>query len=205
MKKSTLERILKVTVILTLLGIVIFQLLGINIFSKEGFVKIPSLISGIILFWVFYIGVGWKWPLLKYIVYQENINGTWFGNYSSQDFTTDNKFEGEIVIVIRQSFLRIDVKSFTVNYINYSFGEAFSYDSKSDSNQLIYLYSQSQFNPTDDSIRKGTSELMLHFNVNGKEFFGDFWTNHNSKGTLNLKKVTSKHTKSFLEAKKYAI
>ncbi|MCS3797149.1 hypothetical protein [Niastella sp. OAS944] len=151
----------------------------------------------------FYISIGWKWPLFKYIVYQENINGTWLGTYSSTDFTTEQKYSGEIAIVIRQSFLRIDVKSLTINYINYSFGEAFTHDSKSDSNQLIYLYSQSQFNPADDTIRKGTSELMLHFNVNQKEFFGDFWTNHNSKGNLNLKKVTSKHAKSFLEAKKF--
>nr|WP_255487967.1 hypothetical protein [Pontibacter sp. KCTC 32443] len=181
----------------------IFQLLGINIFSKEGLVKIPSLISGVVLFWVLYISFGWKLPLVKYIVYQENINGTWFGQYASTDFTTNKIYEGEIAIVIRQSFLRIDVTSLTENYINYSFGEAFTHDSKSDSNQLIYLYSQSEFNPTDDKIRKGTSELMLHFNVDEKEFFGDFWTNHNSKGNLNLKKVKSKHAKSFLEAKKF--
>lgn len=201
MKKSTLERILKVTVILTIIGIVIFNLLGINIFSREGLIKIPSLISGIVLFWVFYISIGWKWPLLKYIVYQENINGTWFGTYNSTDFTTNQMYNGEIAMVVRQSFLRIDIKSMTSNYINYSFGEAFTYNSKSDSNQLIYLYSQNQFNPTDDNFRKGTSELMLHFNVNGQEFFGDFWTNHNSKGNLNLKKTSKKHSKSFLEAK----
>lgn len=202
MKKSTLERILKVTVILTLIGILIFNLMGINIFSKQGFIKIPSLISGIVLFWVFYISIGWKWPLFKHIVYQENINGTWFGTYDSRDFTTNKNYNGEIAMIVRQTFLRIDIKSMTSNYINYSFGEAFTYDSKSDSNQLIYLYSQSEFNPTDDNIRKGTSELMLHFNVSGQEFFGDFWTNHNSKGILNLKKVSKKHSKSFLEAKK---
>jgi hypothetical protein len=204
-KKSTLERILKVTVILTVIGILVFQLVGINIFTKAWFIKIPTLISIVVLFWIFFISIGWKWPVLKYIVYQENINGTWFGAYYSTDYTSDQKYSGEIALVIRQSFLRIDVKSFTTNYINYSFGEVFAHDSKSDSNQLIYLYSQSQFNPTDDTIRKGTSELMLHFNVNQKEFFGDFWTNHNSKGNLKLKKVAYKHAKSFLEAKKLSV
>ena len=205
MKKATLERILKVTVILTIIGIVIFNFFGINIFNKEGFIKIPSLISGIVLFWLFYISIGWKWPLLKHIVYQENINGTWFGTYDSKNFTTDETFNGEIAMIIRQSFLRIDIKSMTLNYINYSFAEAFTHDSKSDSNQLVYLYSQSQFNPTDDSYRKGTSELMLHFNLDGQELFGDFWTNHNSKGNLNLKKISNKHFKSFLEAKNSTI
>lgn len=205
MKKNTLERILGVTVFLTIMGIILFHLFGINIFTKTGIVKIPSLISSVVLFWAFYFSFGWKWPLLKYIVYQENINGTWFGKYSSKDFTSDKVYNGEIALVIRQSFLRIDVMSFTNSYINYSFGEALTYNSKNQSSQLIYLYSQSEFYPKDDKIRKGTSELMLHFNVNGRELFGDFWTNYNSKGTLNLRKVKSKHAKSFLEAKKYII
>ncbi|WHT39702.1 hypothetical protein QNH98_03190 [Myroides sp. mNGS23_01] len=174
MKKEILERILKVTIILTVLLIIIFNLLGINIFTKAGIVKIPSIISIIVVFWMFYISIGWKWPLLKHIVYKENINGTWLGTYFSKDFTTDNKYNGEIVIVIRQTFLRIDVKSHTERFINYSFSESFSYDEKSDTNQLIYLYTQNQFDPTDDNYRKGTSELILHLNVNQKELTGDF-------------------------------
>lgn len=203
MKKSTLERILKVTVILTVIVILMFQLFGINIFTKEGAVKIPTIISIISFFWVFYISYGWKWPIIKYIVYQENINGTWYGKYTSKDFTSNEVYKGKIAVVIRQSFLRIDVTSLTNKFINYSFGEAFTHDSKNKSNQLIYLYSQSEFKPTDDNIRKGTSELMLQVNLDEKLLFGDFWTNHNSKGNLNLKKVSSKHAKSFLEAKQY--
>lgn len=202
MKKSTFERILQVTAVLTIIIIFIFRLSGINIFSKEGVIKIPTIISIVVIFWAFYLGIGWKWPLIKYIVYQENLNGTWFGKYNSKNFTSDEVFVGDIAIVIKQSFLRIDVKSYTEHYINYSFGEALKYDSKSDTNQLIYLYSQSQFNPADDNIRKGTSELMVHFNLSATELYGDFWTNHNSKGKLNLIKLSSKHSKSFLEAKK---
>src|SRR5690606_38223276 len=129
MKKSTLERILKVTVLLTVTVILIFQLFGINIFTKEGAVKIPTIISIITFFWIFYISYGWKWPLIKYIVYQENINGTWYGKYFSKNFTSNQTYEGKIAVVIRQSFLRIDVTSLTKEYINYSFGEAFSHNS----------------------------------------------------------------------------
>lgn len=193
---------MKVTVILTVAVILIFQLFEINIFTKEGAVKIPTIVSIITFFWIFYISYGWKWPLIKYIVYHENINGTWYGKYSSKDFTSNQTYEGKIAVVIRQSFLRIDVTSLTKDYINYSFGEAFSHNSKNKTNQLIYLYYQSQFKPTDDNIRKGTSELMLQINIDEKVLFGDFWTNHNSKGNLNLKKISSKHAKSFLEAKK---
>ena len=202
MKKQTINRILYITIILAVLGFFILKLFNINILTKDGAMKIPSLLSGVVLFWGFYFSIGWKLPILKYLVYKENINGTWLGHYSSKNFTSNDVFQGEIAVVIRQNFLSLNVKSFTENYINYSFAEVLNYDSKSDTHQLIYLYSQSQFNPTDDNIRKGTSELNLHCNIKSKELFGDFWTNHNSKGDLKLKKITTKYTKSFLEAKK---
>jgi len=202
MSKEILTRILYVTIILAILGFLILNLFGMNILDSTGFLKIPSLLSGIVLFWTFYIAIGWKLPLLKYIVYKENLNGTWFGTYTSKNFTSNEEFNGNISVVIRQNFLNLNVKSFTENYVNHSFGEVLNYDSKSDSHQLIYLYSQNEFNPTDDNYRKGTSELNLHCNVDEDEFFGDFWTNHNSKGFLNLKKISKKHCKSFSETNK---
>lgn len=200
MRKKTLYRILYVTIILAILGAFIFQLCGINLLKKDGFTKIPSLLSAVVLFWGFYLSIGWKIPGLKYLVYKENLNGTWYGTYNSKNFTSAEEFNGGIAVVIRQTFLTLDVKSYTENFINYSFGEVLNYDSKSDSHQLIYLYSQSQFNPTDDNVRKGTSELNLHCNIHQEELFGDFWTNHNSKGFLQLKKISKKHSKSFAEA-----
>jgi len=202
MGKNTINRILYITLILAVVGVFILKLFHINILAKEGLIKIPSLLSVIVLFWGFYFSMGWKLPILKYLVYKENLNGTWLGYYSSKNFTSNDVFQGEIAVVIRQSFLSLNVKSFTDKYINYSFGEVLKYDSKSDTHQLIYLYSQSQFNPTDDNIRKGTSELKLYCNIKSKELFGDFWTNHNSKGDLKLTKITKKYSKSFLEAKK---
>lgn len=203
MNKKTLDRILQITGILVVLGIFIFTLFNINIFTLEGVTKIPTLISGIVLFWGIYISWGWKTPILKRLVYRENLNGTWYGTYSSKDSLSNVHYEGEIAIVIRQSFLRLNVKSYTSKYLNYSFGEALNYDSHSDSHRLIYLYSQSQFNPTDDNTRKGTSELQLISEPKKDKLFGDFWTNHNSKGYLNLTRITVKHSKSFEEAKSY--
>lgn len=203
MRKKTLDRILKVTIILAVIGFFILNAFGYNILTKEGFPKTTMLLSGILLFWTFYIAVGWKIPLIKYIVYQKNLNGTWFGTYKSTNFTSSEKFEGNIAVVIRQNFLTLNVKSFTEHYINFSFGEVLNYDSKSETHQLIYLYSQNQKDKANDDIRKGTSELNLQCEIKHEELFGDFWTNHNSKGFLRLKKVTNKHSKSFSEALKF--
>ena len=200
MNKKLITRILQVTIVLALIGAFVLRIFDINIFTRKGVFKIPMIISLIVLFWGFYFSIGWKWPLLKKLVYRENLNGTWFGTYTSKNFTSNEEFNGEIAVVIRQNFLNLNIKSYTTNYINYSFGEALNYKSKSDTHQLIYLYSQSEFKPTDDNIRKGTSELQLHCDTKKKEIFGDFWTNHNSKGYLNLTKVSKKHCQSFEDA-----
>lgn len=203
MNKELLIRILQATVILVILLIFLFLSFGINVFTLAGVSKLPSILSLVVLFWGFYFSIGWKWPVLKSIAKRENLNGTWFGTYTSKNQLTNAEFEGDISVVIRQNFLVVDVKSFTDKYINYSYGEALNYDNKSDKHQLIYLYSQNDFKPTDDNVRRGTSELQLHYDLKRKELFGNFWTNHNSQGYLNLKKISSKQAKSFNEALTY--
>jgi hypothetical protein len=204
MSKELLIRILQVTAILVILLIFLFLTFGINVFTLAGVSKLPSILSLVVLFWVFYFSFGWKWPVLKNIAKKENLNGTWLGTYSSKNQLNSAEFDGEIVVVIRQNFLVVDVKSFTEKYINYSYGEALNYDNKSDTHQLIYLYSQNDFKPTDNNARRGTSELQLHYDLKNKELFGNFWTNHNSQGHLNLRKISSKQAKSFNEALTYS-
>jgi len=204
MNKELLIRILQATVIIVILLIFLFLSFGINVFTLAGVSKLPSILSLVVLFWGFYFSIGWKWPVLKSIAKRENLNGTWFGTYTSKNQLTSTVFDGEIAVVIRQNFLVVDVKSFTDKYINYSYGEALNYDNKSDKHQLIYLYSQNDFKPTDDNERRGTSELQIHYDFKSKELFGNFWTNHNSQGYLNLKQISSKQAKSFNEALTYS-
>jgi len=204
MDKELFTRILQVTVVVVVLLLFIFLFIGIDIFSFKGISKLPSIVSLVVLFWAFYISFGWKWPILKLLAYKENLNGTWFGTYTSINVMTKEKFEGQIAVVIRQTFIMINVKSYTSNYVNHSYGEVLNYNNKSDTNQLIYLYSQNEYNPTSDDDRKGTSELQLNYSNKKKGLFGKFWTNHNSQGHVNLSKLTRKQLKSFDEALIYS-
>src|SRR5690349_658794 len=127
MDNNILNRILQVTVILVVLGIFILKLFSINVFGLAGFLKIPTLISVIVFIWALYFTWGWKIPFLRKLVFKENLNGTWFGTYHSKGITSNTEFKGEIALVIRQSFLSLNVTSYTDKYVNNSFGEALNH------------------------------------------------------------------------------
>ena len=202
MDNDTIKRILQYSGLLVfLIGPFVFWKFNIEVKSFKALTTCFSILSGIVIWWTCYFSFLWKWKGFRRILYKENLNGTWLGEYNSNSLTDGKVYQGEIVIVIRQNFLNLNVKSFTEQYINYSFGEAVNYDSKSESHQLVYLYSQSQFKPIDDNIRKGASELKLLMEPNELKLFGSFWTNHNSKGTLSLKRISEIHCTSFKEAK----
>ncbi|MGH1335974.1 MAG: hypothetical protein ACRBFS_07580 [Aureispira sp.] len=202
MERTIINKVLQYSCICAILfAVIAFHRMDIEFMSFKAVTTCSSIISIIVLFWTAYFSMLWKWKFFKNILYKENLNGTWFGTYKSRKITDNDEYEGEIVLIIRQNFLNLNVKSFTESYINYSFGEAMNYDVRSESHRLVYLYSQSEFNPTDNNIRKGASELMLLKEFECKKLFGDFWTNHNSKGTLSLERVSQKHYTSFKEVK----
>lgn len=200
MKKDDINRILLITSAITATYIVSLQLFGIDTFSINGLKKVSSVFSVLVLLWGLYFSYGWKLPFLKKILPKTNLNGTWFGTYSSKDYV-GNEYNGEIALVIRQSFLNINVTSYTDKYLSYSFAETLLHNKDSESNQLVYLYSQNEFDPTDEKVRRGTSELHLLCEVNGKTLFGEFWTNSNSKGTLKVQHLTSTYNGSFNDIK----
>ena len=138
MKKNEINRILYITVGVTIVYMLILQYLGVNPMTSDGFRKITSFFSYVVIAWGLYFCYGWKIQYLNKIIYKTNLNGTWFGNYSSTDLD-GNEYQGEIAIIIRQSFLNINVKSFTDKYLSYSFAETLLHDKDSESNQLIYL------------------------------------------------------------------
>jgi SMODS-associating 2TM, beta-strand rich effector domain len=201
MEKEAINRILNISIGLTIAGFLAFIFAGVNMLEMNGIRRLSIIFSAITLFWAFYFKYGWKWPVIKHIIYKKNLTGTWLGEYKSFDSLNDITYQGEIVLNIEQSFLNMTVTSYTQKYIAFSYGEVMISDPKSERTKLLYLYSQNQYDPTDLSARKGTSELHLLEEENKERLYGDFWTNHNSKGKLNLYKVTQSNIQSFESAK----
>jgi len=201
MNKYILNRIVKISLGLAIIVYLVFiYFFNINILSKDGILKIPTLFTIIIGFWTFYISLGWKIPIIRNLAFVENLNGTWLGTYNSTNVLNEMTFQGDIAIVIKQNFLGINIKSYTENYVNHSYGEAIDYNNKSEKLQLLYLYSQDEFKSLDEISRKGATDLQLLMNFNEKKLFGKFWTNHNSQGSLNLTRRSKKQAKSYNEA-----
>lgn len=201
MKKDEINRILLITISITVIYTISLQFFGINTFSIDGLKKVSFLFSSLVFLWGGYFAYGWKLPILNMILPKTNLNGTWFGTYSSKD-DKGAEYKGEIALVIRQSFLNINVTSHTAQYLSYSFAETLLHNKDSDSSQLIYLYSQNEFDPTDENVRRGASELHLLCELKNHKLFGEFWTNSKSRGTLRVEHLTKRHHGSFKDIKK---
>ncbi len=171
-----------------------------NLFSKNGIQILAKVFSVTVIIWGLYFRYGWKWPLVSRILKKENLNGTWFGMYKSRNTVTGEIFEGQISLVVRQNFLNINVTSYTNQFVSFSFAETLLHHNNSNSNQLVYLYSQNEYEPIKEGVRRGTSELNLIHEVESSRLFGTFWTNMNSNGSLNVSKLSNKHIESFSKA-----
>jgi len=201
MKENEIQKIVYISIILTGIYIVILRCFDVTLMSINGIKSILSFSSILLIIWSLYFKYGWKIKLLNKILYKPNLNGTWLGTYRSMNEKTKEIFEGEICLIIRQSYLSMNITSFTDKFISYSYTESLVYHKESESNKIVYVYSQDEFDPTNSETRKGTSELKLILELNNYKLRGDFWTNNKTKGVLELCHLSTNHSTSFLDAK----
>lgn len=176
-----------------------FQKNNIEYYGIVGSIKVSTILS---IWWWFYFNKGWKMPLLNKLLYKEDINGTWYGTYQSVGVNSDKINKGPIVIRIKQNFLNISVISYTEKYTNYSYSEELKYDEKSDMSGLIYVYSQKENSILDLSQRNGTADLKVLKDRNIYSLSGEFWTILNTKGKLDLVRVSNRQVNSFKDGQK---
>lgn len=162
------------------------------------YIKVTTILT---LWWWFYFKYGWKFPVVKWIIFRVNLNGTWFGCYQSLDSENQKVQEGEIGIRIKQDFLTISLKSFTEKFNNYSYSEEVKYEEKSNTYGVVYVYSQKENNILETSHRNGTSELALKKIDDELYLEGIFWTVHGTQGKLCVRRITKKQIDTFKETK----
>lgn len=203
MTLDEIKRVISITFIFSLVGIVILNIINasFDLTTIKGIKSAYSLSTIIILFWVYYIKHGWKKKLLQKILYRENLNGTWFGTYKSID-ENNKEYKGYISIVINQDYLNIHVSSYTEYRKTESYMEKIEYNQKSGVNKLIYSYLQQDDGANNQDTRKGTSELTLSKYNNTTKLDGKFWTNGKTLGQMEVEKICENHIHIFNEAKK---
>jgi hypothetical protein len=199
MKSEELNRIVIITFCISLLFVIVQAILGIELLSFYGIKASFSATIFLSVWWWFYFKYGWKIKWLNLILYKENINGTWFGDYESTDLKTETIYKGEISLVIKQNFLTIKMTSITNKYKTYSYSEELNF--KDEKKQLKYVYSQEKLSSTNHHTRKGTSDLELTISADKSELYGKFWTNSGTIGSLTFTKISIKHIMFFDKAK----
>lgn len=198
MKSEELKRIVLITFVISLLFVIAQAFIGVDLLSFNGVKAAFSATFVLSVWWWFYFNYGWKIKFLNLILYRQNINGTWFGNYESKDIHTGEIYKGEISLVIKQKYLTIKITSITNRFKNYSYSEELiCIDEK---NQLIYVYSQNELSSIDHNTRKGTSELELTTSEDKSVLYGKFWTNNGTVGFLNFTKISDRHIMFFEKA-----
>ncbi|MEC1524444.1 hypothetical protein P9D43_20795 [Neobacillus niacini] len=199
MKAEESKRIVVITIVISLLFVIILSLRGVNLGSFAGIKAASSATLILTVWWWFYFKYGWKIKWLNLILYKENINGTWFGEYQSTDLSKGNIYTGQISLVIKQNYLTIKITSITERYKNYSYSEELNF--QDEKNRLIYVYSQEKLSPINHITRKGTSELELTLSDDKSVLDGKFYTNNGTIGSLVFTKISHKHIMFFDKAK----
>ncbi|ELU5587708.1 hypothetical protein G6Y98_02845 [Clostridium perfringens] len=202
MKKQEQMKIVKISYLVGIILSFLLSLIKSKLKDDYGIISAIKVSSILTVWWLFYFNIGWKVPILNKLLYRINLNGTWYGQYKSTSLMNNKVYEGNMVIRIKQSFLNINVTSFTENYSNYSHSEILKYDEDADRYGLIYVYSQKEENALDLAQRNGTSELIVVKSDSGYRLQGEFWTIVGSKGKLNLTRVSKKIVNSFEDGKK---
>lgn len=201
MRSKELNRIVLITLSISLVFIIILVAsTGVELLSFQGIKGALSVTVILSAWWWFYFKYGWKLKWFNRILYKENINGTWFGNYKSTDIKTGKVYEGEICLVLKQNYLNIKITSITEKYKNYSYSEKLIL--KDEKKQLVYVYKQDELSPTDHHVRKGASDIELTTSEDKSELVGKFWTNSGTIGSLSFTKISNEHIMFFKEAKK---
>lgn len=203
MNESDIKRYRNISIIL------FFVVLFVTNFSNFNFNKVSEISVSDIkiiqlyktwtfvnIFWMLYFWIGWQYSLFKKIIYRENLNGSWLGTYQSTDILTKVEYKGDIAICINQNFFSIKINSFTEKQNTNSTSASFNFEK----NSLDYFYVQ-ETEDLHNELRKGGAQLKF----DGKNLRGNFFTNGNTKGFLNLTRITTDKKNSFEKIKKLSL
>jgi hypothetical protein len=203
MTKEEFKRIISATVVLTVVAwLLLVASMHKEPFSTAAFQLLSPVVSGIVLFWLFFFRWGWRWPLLKLLLKRPDIGGTWLGTLESNYFGSigNTANELEIAIVVRQTALFTHVTTFTSRMTAHSYSDALTVDEERGIRRIIYIYSEKP-HQSGVGVRQGTAELEI-IGHPPKAFEGEYWTNQRTAGRLRVSRVCRELLESYGDSKR---
>ena len=158
---------------------------------NKAITHISTTITINILLWTIFIKWAWKFKIFyPWLVQTPNLSGNWTG------FLKSNWEGGRLEpiateVIIKQSFLHIQILIKTGESRSYSVGGAFDIDEERGFQQLFYSYLNTPKSGVRNrsEIHYGTTLLNFEgFNVN--ELDGEYWTSRETTGEIELTKST---------------
>jgi hypothetical protein len=154
-------------------------------------------------FWTFFMTIGWKWKILNLVFYRPDLNGTWSGVIISDWKDKEGKTKPPIpfYLVIRQSFLRLHITTFTTDFVGVSYSESWSLKKHKGLKNISYLYRKDTSQYGDFELQEGAAELRL---IEGelKALEGKYWSSRKTNGSIKVSWISKKYIDSFEMAKK---
>lgn len=148
----------------------------------------------------------WKSSWVIYITEWPNLSGTWKGVLQS-DFKRDGKTIDpiEVYVVIHQTFSKIHLRQFTLE--SESSSVTASIEKGNDKKSSIFVIYRNE--PKREVIHRspihyGAMKLSLGGD-NGDRLVGEYWTDRNTKGSLDLRLVERKEASDFQSAQKLTL
>lgn len=201
MQYRQIKWIIQISVIATLtIGVACALLTKIEVFSFDAVRYFTGGLTCVTIFWTFYFQWGWKFPLLKFLFNQPNINGTWIGKLKTDWIDQNGKSIApkDFVIVVRQTLLEINFTTFTNQFVARSYAETFIVDKVRGIKQIAYLYRQDNTCIDDEDNRVGATELRL-VEDSTQKMLGKYWSNSKTNGEIEVTRISKQHVDSFCE------
>ena len=202
MSQAEIKRVVQISVVgAVAIALIYLYCFEISPVSIKAFRAFSAGLSAVTLFWVFYFQWGWRWPVLEKLFDKPNLNGTWIGKLITDWKDPDGQGIGarQFVLVVRQTFLRLHVVTFTDTFIARSYAESVWINRQRGIKRLIYLYAHDSTTVGDEGNREGATELRIEGEPPAR-MIGRYWSNTKTNGSIEVERVSSEHAEAFQDA-----
>lgn len=198
MKKEEITILVRASVVIAIITLVIyFSVLTSAITTITLYRASSFALTVVVGFWTLYFTLLWRYSAFNWILYRPDIRGTWGGLLTSNWIGPNGHIEPKpFFIVIHQNFLNLKFTTFTDNFMGISYSENVLFDENRNRQKVVYLYMKDTSDIGIQEKNEGVTELRI-IGRNPSRMEGRYWTNINTKGTIEVTLISREYVESF--------